>query len=115
MTPAANVGVIACATVIEEMRPLLVPGVETELLDFGLHINPRELKRALLEAVDAMASRVDTILLGYGLCSMAVVGLQATGCTLVVPRVDDCIAIFLGSGRAYRQQASQEPGTYYLT
>ena len=56
-----------------------------------------------------------TIILGYGFCSMAVMGLRANGCTLVVPRVDDCIAIFLGSGAAYKQQARAEPGTYYLT
>jgi hypothetical protein len=29
--------------------------------------------------------------------------------------VDDCIAIFLGSGEAYKAQAHSEPGTYYLT
>ena len=46
---------------------------------------------------------------------MAVVGLKATDCTLVVPRVDDCIAIFLGSRAAYENQRGQEPGTYYLT
>lgn len=114
-TPAASVAIIACATVIEEMRPYLPPGMETQVLDFGLHTNPRELKRVLQETVNTVAPRVDTILLGYGLCSMAVVGLQATGCTLVVPRVDDCIAIFLGSGAAYRQQARREPGTYYWT
>jgi hypothetical protein len=44
-----------------------------------------------------------------------VIGLQANGCTLVIPRVDDCIAIFLGSGEVYRQQFRAEPGTYYLT
>jgi hypothetical protein len=101
--------------VIEEMQAHLPPGVETYVLDFGLHVNPRELKRVLQEAVNRVGSGVDTILLGYGLCSMAVVGLQATDCTLVVPKVDDCIAIFLGSGAAYRQQAGKEPGTYYLT
>ncbi|MCR4406006.1 MAG: DUF1638 domain-containing protein [Anaerolineae bacterium] len=106
---------IACATVIEEMRPHLPPGMEVQVLDFGLHINPQELKRILQEAIDATAPQIDTILLGYGLCSMAVVGLQATHCTLVVPKVDDCIAIFLGSRTAYRQQAHREPGTYYLT
>jgi hypothetical protein len=107
--------VIACATVIEEMLPLLPPGVGHQVLDFGLHVNPESLKHALQDAIDASASQVDTIVLGYGLCSQAVVGLQANGCTLVVPRVDDCIAIFLGSGAAYRQQHQVEPGTYYLT
>ena len=46
---------------------------------------------------------------------MAVVGLHATTAHLVIPRVDDCIAIFLGSCNAYKEQASKEPGTYYLT
>jgi hypothetical protein len=57
----------------------------------------------------------ETIILGYGLCSQAIVGLRAADCTLVVPRVDDCIAIFLGSRSAYMDQAQSEPGTYYLT
>jgi hypothetical protein len=46
---------------------------------------------------------------------MAVVGLRANGCTLVVPRVDDCIAMCLGSQEAYKAQFKSEPGTYYLT
>jgi len=107
--------VLACATVMEEMLPLLPEGVTYQVLDFGLHINPANLKRALQDAIDAAAPSADTIILGYGLCSMAVIGLRANGCTLVVPRVDDCIAIFLGSGRAYKQQSRAEPGTYYLT
>jgi hypothetical protein len=107
--------VLACATVMEEMLPLLPADVSYRVLDFGLHINPANLKRALQDAIDAAADTADTVILGYGLCSMAVVGLRANGCTLVVPCVDDCIAIFLGSGCAYRQQARIEPGTYYLT
>jgi hypothetical protein len=107
--------VIACATVIEEMLPLLPPDVEHRILDFGLHTNPSKLRQALQDAIDVSSSQFDTIILGYGLCSQGVIGLQANGCTLVVPRVDDCIAIFLGSGSAYRQQSRFEPGTYYLT
>ncbi|MFN2217399.1 MAG: DUF1638 domain-containing protein [Anaerolineae bacterium] len=107
--------IVACATVVEEMLPHLPTGVEAQVLDFGLHINPKELKRILQETIDAVAPEADTILLGYGLCSQAVVGLQANDCTLVVPKVDDCIAIFLGSCAAYRAQSSAEPGTYYLT
>ena len=113
--PATRTKVIACATVIEEMLPLLPPGVDYRVLDFGLHVNPEALKRALQEAIDALATLAETILLGYGLCSQAVVGLQANDCTLVVPKVDDCIAIFLGSGEAYKAQSRTEPGTYYLT
>jgi hypothetical protein len=107
--------IIACATVIEEMLPHLPRGVGYEVLDFGLHIRPERLRGALQEAIDAASESTNTIILGYGLCSQAVVGLRANGCTLVVPRVDDCIAIFLGSDGAYREQQRAEPGSYYLT
>ena len=107
--------VIACATVIEEMLLHLPPGMDYQVLDFGLHVNPEALRRALQAAIDASTTSADTILLGYGLCSQGVVGLRANNCTLVVPRVDDCIAIFLGSGEVYKAQARAEPGTYYLT
>jgi len=107
--------VIACATVIEEMLPYLPADMAYQVLDFGLHLSPGKLRDQLQEAVDASGSQFDTLLLGYGLCSLAVIGLRASHCTLVMPRVDDCIAIFLGSHQAYSEQAKKEPGTYYLT
>ena len=107
--------VIACATVIEEMSPFLPEIVKSETLDFGLHLRPDHLKKALQEKIDQASQHADVLFLGYGLCSMAVVGLHAMTAHLVIPRVDDCIAIFLGSCNAYREQAKKEPGTYYLT
>ena len=107
--------VMACATVIEEMLPHLPPGIDHQVFDFGLHVNPEKLRRTLQEAIDAVGGQYGTIILGYGLCSQAVIGIKANHCTLVVPRVDDCIAIFLGSRSAYRVQSQAEPGTYYLT
>jgi hypothetical protein len=107
--------VIACATVIEEMLPLLPKGLTYEVFDFALHLTPEKLRNRLQATIDDASAEADTIILGYGLCSLSVVGLKATECTLVVPRVDDCIAIFLGSHSAYKTQAGHEPGTYYLT
>jgi hypothetical protein len=107
--------ILACATVIEEMLPFMPPDVAYEVLDFGLHLNPGNLKNRLQEAIDSSCIDYDTLLLGYGLCSMAVIGLKSNRCRLILPRVDDCIAIFLGSSRAYSEQARKAPGTYYLT
>jgi hypothetical protein len=94
---------IACATVIEEMLAFLPEDVSSEVLDFGLHLRPAELKKALQAKIDESSGQAEVLLLGYGLCSMAVVGLHATTAYLVVPRVDDCIAIFLGSCDAYKE------------
>lgn len=107
--------IIACATVIEEMQPYLPEGISYEVLDFGLHLIPENLKQKLQEAIDASCADYETLILGYGLCSMAAVGLKANNCTLVLPRVDDCISIFLGSIEEYHLQIKKAPGTYYLT
>ncbi len=106
---------IACATVIDEILPSLPEGMAFERLDFGLHMAPARLKQSLQSAIDAASSDYDTLILGYGLCSMAVIGLRARNCTLVIPRVDDCIAMLLGSGKAYREELQKAPGTYFLT
>lgn len=107
--------VMACATVIEEMLPHLPPGMDHQVFDFGLHVYPDKLRSTLQAAINAHDGQYDTIILGYGMCSQGVVGIKATHCTLVVPRVDDCISIFLGSRAEYLNQNKTEPGTYYLT
>jgi hypothetical protein len=107
--------IIACQVVVEEILPILPQGMDCEALDFGLHVNPDKLRKTLQEKIDASGTGKGTILLGYGLCSRSVVGLRSERCSLVLPRVDDCIGIFLGSREAYLKQAKTEPGTYYLT
>ena len=86
--------VIACATVLEELLPLLPPGMPYKRLDFGLHMEPDKLRAALQDAINQTDPKIDTILLGYGLCSRAVTGLKSDKCTLVIPKIDDCIGIF---------------------
>ena len=90
--------------------------VDVELVEKGLHNTPDKLRVELQERIDS--SRPDlyqAILLGYGLCGNALLGLAARHTRLVVPRTHDCIALFLGSREAYNKQFSQNPGTYYYT
>jgi hypothetical protein len=100
--------------VAEELKPLLPHGVECEVLEFGLHLHPATLRETLQARIDA-SSEATTILLGYGLCSGGVAGLRSDRARLVVPRVDDCIGLFLGSREEYLRQLLAHPGTYYLT
>jgi hypothetical protein len=65
-----------------------------------------------------MVNRIEEpslVVLGYGLCGNGLKGLRAGVHTLLVPRVDDCIAILLGSYRAYMREFQSVPGTYYLS
>jgi Protein of unknown function (DUF1638) len=106
--------IISCATVAEELKQLGVSEEDLTVLEFGLHVFPDQLKERLQEAVDAVPGDCD-ILLGYGLCSYAVVGLHSDSHRLIIPRIDDCIALFLGSREDHLSRLAEAPGTYYLT
>ena len=107
--------VIACATVMKEMLPLIPPGMSFQMLEAGLHVNPEKLRERLQQSIDLSEPGAEIILLGYGLCSLAVAGLMSEKRTLIVPRVDDCTAIFLGSSAEYTRQLSNVPGSIYMS
>ena len=88
-----------------------------EFLPGGLHARPDELKKRLQERIDHVSAsfRGERIVVGYGVCGLGTVGLHARDVPLAIPRVNDCIALFLGSDEAYRQQFARFPGTYYVS
>jgi hypothetical protein len=109
-----DVRLIACPAVLGELEDGAADGLPCETLDVGLHRSPDKLREALRAAVAANDEPGVTIVLGYGMCSKGVLGLKTEHATMVVPRVDDCIALLLGSNEAFAEQARQESGTYYL-
>lgn len=80
-----------------------------------LHRHPERIKDAVEAALDADPSPVEEVVLGYGLCSNGVVGIEARECRLIIPKVHDCIGMYLGSLDRYKAMFEQRPGTYYLT
>ena len=87
------------------------------LLPGGLHNNPGLLRTRLQEAIDTASqdSACRRIIVGYGLCGRGTVGIMARSVPLVFPKVHDCIALFLGSDQAYREQFAKLPGTFYIS
>jgi hypothetical protein len=108
--------VIACKVFQNFIEAYLPDGLAGEItfLDYGLHAVPRKLKTTLQEQIDAVPVP-SLIVLGYGLCGNGLHGIKSGPHTLLVPRTDDCIAVFLGSYAAYQQEFNNTPGTYYLT
>jgi len=88
--------------------------VDVELLRYGLHQKPDDLRARLQAAIDAAADqKYDAVVMAYGLCGKATAGLTAKAVPLVLPRAHDCITLFLGSRRRYAEQFQAEPGTYW--
>ena len=111
---------IACGVLaldVEEAASRLGIEISTDYLPGGLHERPAELRRRLQESIDSACRRqkLDRIVVGYGLCGRGTVGIHARSVPLVLPRVQDCIGLFLGSDEEYRRQFQQYPGTYYIS
>lgn len=120
MRTAPRVHVLACGVLAADLHalaPCLSVRLTLDLLPGKLHNTPHELRRRLQERIDAVsaAGGADAIAIVYGICGRGTVGLHARQIPLWLPRVHDCIALFLGSDAAYREQFARYPGTYYVT
>ena len=58
---------------------------------------------------------IDAILLGYGLCSNAVVGLHSKKYKIVIPKAHDCATLVMGSKEAYQEYFETYKGSYFFT
>jgi hypothetical protein len=108
--------VISCQVLQDLLLRLLPEGLAAEVtfMDYGLHRVPSQMTGTLQEHLDAI-EEPSLVVLGYGLCGNGLKGLKAGKHTLLVPRVDDCIALLLGSYRTYMREFQATPGTYYLS
>ena len=58
---------------------------------------------------DADDKGFDAVLLAYGLCGNASVGLKARGTRIVIPRAHDCCTLFLGSKAKFKEHFQDNP------
>lgn len=120
-----RIALIACAVMQRECSyeiAITENIVQTVWLKQGLHDTPELLQKKLQEQIDIIEEaqedldsikRVDAICIGYGLCSNGVIGLKSETLPIIIPRCDDCIALFLGSADRYMQMFNEKPGIYW--
>jgi len=118
MPPAT--AIILCRVLEQEIEHFAARSdhvVHLERLEQGLHNEPRKLHQRVQACIDQIEQRpeVNTIVLGYGLCSRGIEGLKTRRCTMVVPRAHDCITLLLGDKVRYQQYVAQHPGTYWYS
>ena len=106
--------VIACRVLQDLLGSRLADGVPTTWLEVSLHNTPKKMAAALQERVDALAEP-SNVIIGYGLCGNGLVGVKSREHTLIIPRMHDCVAMFLGSHQRYLRRFFANPNTYYIT
>ena len=105
--------VIACETLKNELNLAMdQTGVSYPVIwiESGLHEFPDKLRARLQEVIDDLEP--GTALLAFGFCGNSMVGVNTPHARLILPRVADCMPLFLGSVEKREQMGSK---TYFFT
>lgn len=108
---------VICEVLVPEVQHFIPSDIDMRVVEFELHNHPGKLNEKLRSILNKLEDEKswENILLGYGLCSEGVVGLKPKRTKIVLPKTDDCIALFLGSREKYKTLQQEKGGTYYLT
>ena len=110
--------VLACETIRDELGlAAKLTGTDYEIwwVESGLHNYPNKLRETIQSRLDSIADH-GRVLMAFGSCGNSVVGLKTGNFELIIPKVDDCISLLIGSVKA-RMDFGKEigGGTYFLT
>lgn len=112
-----KVGVVACDILQRELDKVIAEMpevVEVVYLEGALHVNPLKMKETIRDEVNKLKNRVDVVFLGYGYCQ-SLKGLdQEFDFPVILPQVDDCIALLMTPER-YAEEIKKEVGTWFMT
>jgi len=88
--------------------------IDPEFIQLGQHSRSDKLRQLLQRRIDASGAggRVyDAVLLLFGICGNATIGLTAGKSPLVMPRAHDCCTVLLGSRRRFAELFKLAPST----
>ena len=120
-----NLHVFSCRVFTRELSYFIAKSpniVDVTFLPQGLHEAPQVLRAELQAAIAKFREQVengqrrrkpDYLALCFGLCSESIVGIEALDVPIIVPRIDDCIGMYLGSEQRYLEYFDQYKGTYW--
>jgi len=110
-----NTAIVACKTLEAELRfAMKKTGINHPVMwiESGLHNVPEKLTATLQRILGGVAAQRVLVVLGF--CGNSVQGIKAGEFELIIPRVDDCISLLLGSVKV-RTGISGKYAAYYLT
>lgn len=109
-----RIKIIACEVMKEEIMAVKpVHNVDYRFVSMELHTRPEKLHEELVNLLDT-ALGYDRVILGFGLCGGALHGLKVKNGILTIPKIHDCIPLFLGSRKTF-DRLQEKRGTFYLT
>lgn len=107
--------IIACEVMKRELSLLAPDGCKLSFIPTGLHLTPEKMSEDIQKEIDKVDREEGPIILGYGLCSYGITKIKARHRPILIPKIHDCITLFLGSRQTYYEEFFKHPGTYYLS
>ncbi|MDR2957160.1 MAG: DUF1638 domain-containing protein [Coriobacteriales bacterium] len=108
--------VIACEMLRPEIEFILAEldlPFEVYWIEPALHLTPNKLHTRLQELFDSLVD-IERVIMPFGECGGALKDLQTKAFEIIVPQVDDCLTLMLGS-QSIREQIISEEATFFLT
>lgn len=112
-----RLGIVACDILEKEIEFLTKDDPDftyREYIEFALHENPPELKRVVVEKVNALKGQVDAVFLGYAICNSLENVTQEFEVPAVMLPGADCIDALLGP-EEYKNEKKKCPGTWFCS
>ncbi|SFA88347.1 Protein of unknown function [Acetitomaculum ruminis DSM 5522] len=121
---------ISCKIITREISSLVAGSknvIDITYIKQDFHNKPAVLKDIIQAEIDRIDEDADchtndlkendlkAILIGYGLCSNATVGLKSKKYPLVIPKAHDCSTFFLGSKERYKEYFENCGGSYFYS
>lgn len=108
--------IIACSMMEDELKSVYrKTGCSDPIIwmDRGYHNTPELLRKKLQKEILDLQDQ-EEILLTFGLCGNGTAGIYSPCARLILPKFDDCLNMFLCTGKR-KQRALVQAGTIYLT
>lgn len=108
--------ILACKTLsheVEKVCELFKIEYPIYWVESGLHNYPEKLHKCIQDEIDKL-QEYDRIILTFGLCGNSLTGVKSRNLEIIMPKVDDCISLLLGSVDERRKHSGKN-GTYFLT
>ena len=91
--------ILCCASLEKEVRLAMARkeiSYPLHILTDNNHDVPNRLREAIQRELDGIQD-ADRVLMAFGTCGGAMVGLRTGNFQLILPRVDDCLSLLMGS------------------
>jgi hypothetical protein len=92
--------ILACETLTSELESVMKTSgsaLPVFMVESGKHLLPDRLRESIQYELDGIPAAYGTVLLLFGFCGNAMVGVKTGEHRAVLPKAADCIPIFLGS------------------